>query len=230
MLQKDRLILPELTSGAESIPVSLVNEVDDEKGPAHFTYLSTIKYMKSFKLVQPSFGCDCREACLAGNSNYCCIKKNGGYLPYTTHEILVCRKPMIYECGSLCPCLSNCKNRVTQTGFKVHFEVFKMKDRGWGLRSWDPIRAGTFIYEYAGEVIEETNTRQDGRDGESNEYVFQTNRVYESFKWYYETELVGEESFETTEYYDIPSLLTISSKNSGNVARFMNHSCSPNVL
>ncbi|KAK8621193.1 hypothetical protein V6N13_067634 [Hibiscus sabdariffa] len=227
---RDGLILPDLTSGAESIPVSLVNEVDDEKGPAHFTYLTTVKYSKPLKVLQPSFSCDCREACQAGNSNCCCIKKNAGDLPYTAHGILVCRKPMIYECGSSCPCLRNCKNRVTQTGFKVHFEVFKTKDRGWGLRSWDPIRAGTFICEYAGEVIDKINTRQDGGDGEGNEFVFQTNRVYESFKWNYEPELVGEESSDTTEDYDIPSPLIISSKNSGNVARFMNHSCSPNVF
>ncbi|KAK8532080.1 hypothetical protein V6N13_131422 [Hibiscus sabdariffa] len=227
---RDGLILPDLTSAAESVPVSLVNEVDDEKGPAHFTYLSTVKYSKSFKLLQPSFGCSCHDACQAGNLNCSCFKKNGGDLPYTAYGILVCRKPMIYECGSSCPCLRNCKNRVTQTGFKVHFEVFKTRDRGWGLRSWDPIRAGTFICEYAGEVIDNIDAKQDGGDDESNEYAFHTDRVYESFKWNYEPELVGEESSNTNEDYDIPSPLIISSKNSGNVARFMNHSCSPNVF
>ncbi|KAE8663094.1 Histone-lysine N-methyltransferase, H3 lysine-9 specific SUVH1 [Hibiscus syriacus] len=163
---RDGLILPDLTSGAESIPVSLVNEVDDEKGPAHFHLFIYYQYSKSFKLLQPSFGCDYRKACLAENSNCCCIKKNGG----------------------------------------------------------------TFIYEYAGEVIDEINTRHDGRDGESNEYIFQTNRVYEPFKWNYETELVGEESSDAAEDYDISYPLTIGSKNSGNVARFMNHSCSPNIF
>ncbi|XP_021296664.1 histone-lysine N-methyltransferase, H3 lysine-9 specific SUVH1 [Herrania umbratica] len=224
------LILPDLTSGAESTPVSLVNEVDDEKGPAHFTYNPTVKYSKSFKLVQPSFGCKCRDACQAGNSNCSCNKKNGGDFPYTANGILVCRKPLIYECGPSCPCFRNCKNKVSQTGFKVHLEVFKTRDRGWGLRSWDPVRAGTFICEYAGEVIDEIKARQDGGDGEKNEYVFHTNRLYESFKWNYETGLVGEESSDPTEDFDFPSPLIISAKNSGNVARFMNHSCSPNVF
>ncbi|XP_007010662.2 PREDICTED: histone-lysine N-methyltransferase, H3 lysine-9 specific SUVH1 [Theobroma cacao] len=224
------LILPDLTSGAESTPVSLVNEVDDEKGPAHFTYNPTVKYSKSFKLVQPSFGCKCRDACQAGNSNCSCNQKNGGDFPYTANGILVCRKPLIYECGPSCLCFRNCKNKVSQTGFKVHLEVFKTRDRGWGLRSWDPIRAGTFICEYAGEVIDEIKARQDRGDGEKNDYVFRTNRLYESFKWNYETGLVGEESSDPTEDFDIPSPLIISAKNSGNVARFMNHSCSPNVF
>ncbi|KAE8713850.1 Histone-lysine N-methyltransferase, H3 lysine-9 specific SUVH1 [Hibiscus syriacus] len=212
------LILPDITSGAESMPVSLVNEVDDEKGPAHFTYSPTVRYSKSFKLVQPSYVCNCHDACQPGDSSCSCIQKNGGDFPYTTNGVLACRKPMIYECGPSCPCIRNCKNRVIQTGLKARLEVFKTRDRGWGLRSWDPIRAGTFICEYAGEVIDETNARQDGE----NEYVFHTSRLYKSFKWNFESE--------STEDFDIPSPVIISSKNSGNVARFMNHSCSPNVF
>ncbi|XVE68483.1 hypothetical protein DITRI_Ditri09bG0071800 [Diplodiscus trichospermus] len=224
------LILPDLTSGAESTPVSLVNEVDDEKGPAYFTYFPTVKYPKSFKLVQPFSGCGCRDACQPGNSNCSCIQKNGGDFPYTANGVLVCRKPMIYECGPSCPCFRNCKNRVLQAGIKLHLEVFKTRDRGWGLRSWDPIRAGTFICEYAGEVIDKVEARQDGGDGENNDYIFNTNRLYESFKWNYEAELVGEESSDITEDFNIPSPLIIGAKNCGNVARFMNHRCSPNVF
>ncbi|OMO49449.1 hypothetical protein CCACVL1_30992 [Corchorus capsularis] len=223
------LILPDLTSGAESTPVSLVNEVDDEKGPAYFTYFPTVKYPKSFKLVQPSPGCDCRDACQPGNFNCSCIQKNGGDFPYTANGILVCRKPMIYECGPSCPCFRNCKNKVSQLGLRVHLEVFRTRDRGWGLRSWDPIRAGTFICEYAGEVIDKSKARLDGGDGD-NEYVFHTNRIYESFKWNYEPALVGQEGPGPTEDFDIPAHLTISAKTNGNVARFMNHSCSPNVF
>ncbi|KAK8483640.1 hypothetical protein V6N13_062626 [Hibiscus sabdariffa] len=224
------LILPDLTSGAESTPVSLVNEVDDEKGPAYFTYFPTVKYLKSFNVVQSTSRCDCRDACQPGNSNCSCIENNGGDFPYTANGVLVCRKPLIYECGPSCPCIRNCKNRVSQTGLKFHLEVFKTRDRGWGLRSWDPIRAGSFICEYAGEVIDNIKTRQDVANGEIDEYIFYTNRHYESFKWNYEPELVGEESSGATEDFDIPSPLSISAKNSGNVARFMNHSCTPNIF
>ncbi|KAE8674646.1 Heat shock protein 70 (Hsp 70) family protein isoform 1 [Hibiscus syriacus] len=80
------------------------------------------------------------------------------------------------------------------------------------------------------ESIPVSLVNEDGIDGESNEYGFQTNRVYESFKWNYKTKLEGEESSDTAEDYDMPSPLTITSKNSGNVARFMNDSCSPNVF
>ncbi|KAG5249835.1 hypothetical protein OIU76_003509 [Salix suchowensis] len=223
------LILPDLTSGAESTPVSLVNDVDEDKGPAYFTYVSTVKYSKSFKLTQPAYGCNCQNACQPGNLNCSCIRKNEGNFPYTANGALVCRAPMIHECGPTCPCFPNCKNRVSQTGLKFHLEVFKTKDRGWGLRSWDPIRAGTFICEYAGEVIEKFS--QGGEEGDGDDYVFDTSRVYESFRWNYEPGLVEEDSsVEAIEEPKVPSPLVISSKNVGNVARFMNHSCYPNVF
>ncbi|GLT76394.1 hypothetical protein SLA2020_480570 [Shorea laevis] len=225
------LILPDLTSGAESMPVSLVNEIDDEKGPAYFTYFPTLKYSKSFKLLQPFFGCNCHTACGPGITNCSCIQKNGGDFPYTANAVLVSRKSLIYECGQSCPCFPNCKNRVSQTGLKVRLEVFKTRDRGWGLQSWDPIRAGTFICEYAGEVIDKSNTRQDEEDGGNNDHVFDTGRTYQSFRWNFEPELMEEESPPAPiEEYDISSPLIISAKNIGNVARFMNHSCSPNVF
>ncbi|KDP40602.1 hypothetical protein JCGZ_24601 [Jatropha curcas] len=223
------LILPDLTSGSESIPVSLVNDVDEEKGPAYFTYFSTVKYIKSFKLTEPSYGCNCRSACSPGDLNCSCIRKNGGDFPYTANGVLVNRRPLIHECGPTCPCIPNCKNRVSQTGLKIRLEVFKTKDKGWGLRSWDPIRSGTFICEYAGEVIEKVKSRQDG-EGEDDDYVFDTTRVYEPFKWNCEPGLIEEDGNDTTEEYNIPSPLIISAKNVGNVARFMNHSCSPNVF
>lgn len=227
------LVLPDITSGAENIPVSLVNDVDNEKGPAYFTYVPTLKYSVAFNLVHhPSFGCNCTSSCQPNDPNCSCIQKSGGDLPYTANGILVSRKPLLHECSPTCRCFPGCKIRVSQTGLKVRLEVFKTKDRGWGLQSWDPIRAGTFICEYAGEVIDNVRLMQSREEVENDEYVFDTSRVYDSFKWNYEPGLLGEESSNDAndEDYTIPSRLVISSKYFGNVARFMNHSCSPNVF
>nr|AAK28968.1 SUVH3 [Arabidopsis thaliana] len=222
------LILPDLTSGAESKPVSLVNDVDEDKGPAYFTYTSPLKYSETFKLTQPVIGCSCSGSCSPGNHNCSCIRKNDGDLPYLNGVILVSRRPVIYECGPTCPCHASCKNRVIQTGLKSRLEVFKTRNRGWGLRSWDSLRAGSFICEYAGEVKDNGNLRG---NQEEDAYVFDTSRVFNSFKWNYEPELVDEDpSTEVPEEFNLPSPLLISAKKFGNVARFMNHSCSPNVF
>ncbi|KAF8081917.1 hypothetical protein N665_0856s0008 [Sinapis alba] len=223
---REGLILTDITSGVESIGVSLVNEVDEDNGPAYFTYSTKVTYSESFKLTQPSLGCDCcSSSCKPGNLNCHCIRKNGGDYPYCGNGVLVSRKPMVYECSPSCPC-SACKNKVTQMGLKLRLEVFKTENRGWGLRSWDPIRAGSFICIYAGEAKEKSNVEE-----QTDDYVFDTTRVYTTFKWNYEHGLADEvDSEELSEEPELPLPLVISAKNVGNVARFMNHSCSPNVF
>ncbi|KAH6832502.1 hypothetical protein C2S53_008174 [Perilla frutescens var. hirtella] len=213
------VILPDLTSGAESQPVTLVNDVDGEKGPAHFTYIPNLKYMKPFPASKPSSGCHCLGGCQPGDTNCPCNQKNEGLMPYSSIGVLLTNKSLIHECGLACSCPPNCRNRMSQSGVKVHLEVFKTKNRGWGLRSWDYIRAGGFICEYAGDAVKEFTANVFGN--ENDNYIFDATRYYEPL------EAVRDDSdgFEKS-----PHPLCIDAKNNGNVARFMNHSCSPNVI
>ncbi|XAR55835.1 Histone-lysine N-methyltransferase [Bertholletia excelsa] len=213
------VILPDLTSGAENLPVSLVNDVDDEKGPAYFTYIPSLKYTKPGNLPQPSLSCTCRGGCQPGDLNCPCIQKNGGALPYTSLGVLLSYKSLVYECGPSCLCPPNCRNRISQAGLKVRLEVFKTKDKGWGLRSWDPIRSGAFICEYAGEVIDRSTEEDFGSENGDN-YIFDTSRRFEPVEF-----MPGSDG----NFPKLPFRLRISAKNGGNVARFMNHSCTPNV-
>ncbi|KAE9461905.1 hypothetical protein RHGRI_037600 [Rhododendron griersonianum] len=213
------VILPDLTSGAENLPVSLVNDVDDEKGPAYFTYFPTLKYRKPFHSPQPSRSCMCRGGCQPGDLNCSCIQKNGGVLPYTALGVLLIYKALIHECGSSCLCPPNCRNRMSQAGLKVRLEVFRTKDRGWGVRSWDPIRAGAFICEYAGEVIDVSTEEELEREREDH-YIFDATCTNEP------SDVMAGNSIESPK---IPFPLVVSAKKGGNVARFMNHSCTPNV-
>ncbi|XP_031389892.1 histone-lysine N-methyltransferase, H3 lysine-9 specific SUVH1-like [Punica granatum] len=216
---RDGVILPDLTSGAESFPVSLVNNVDSEKGPAHFTYVTTLSCSHPVNPPEPGAGCSCTDGCQPGNLNCPCIQKNGGFLPYTSVGVLINRISMIYECGVSCRCLPSCRNRLSQNGLKVRLEVFKTKDRGWGLRSWDPIRSGGFICEYTGEMIDRSELDKLRVENE-DEYVFDATRTYQPLEV-----LPGD----CEGVRDVPFPLIISSRATGNVARFMNHSCSPNV-
>ncbi|KAK4412766.1 Histone-lysine N-methyltransferase, H3 lysine-9 specific SUVH1 [Sesamum alatum] len=214
------IILPDLTSGAESQPVALVNDVDGEKGPAYFTYTPTVKYTKSFSTSKPTSGCHCMGGCQPGDTHCPCNQKNDGLLPYSSLGVLLTNKSLIHECGQTCACPPNCRNRMSQAGIKVRLEVFKTKNKGWGLRSWDPIRSGGFICEYAGDAIQAFNAVDIGNGNDDN-YIFDATRHYEPL------EAVRDDS---TGYGKAPFPLVISAKNNGNVARFMNHSCSPNVF
>uniref|UniRef100_A0A804QNB0 Histone-lysine N-methyltransferase, H3 lysine-9 specific SUVH1 n=1 Tax=Zea mays TaxID=4577 RepID=A0A804QNB0_MAIZE len=182
---RGRVLLADLSSKAEILPVCLVNEVDHEKGPVHFTYTNQVKYLRPLSSMKKLQGCGCQSVCLPGDASCACGQHNGGDLPFSSSGLLSCRKPIVYECGESCNCSTNCRNRVTQKGSRLHFEVFRTTNRGWGLRCWEPIRAGSFICEVS---------------------------TY-----------VSPDEFE-------PLPVKISAKNMGNVSRFMNHSCSPNVF
>ncbi|KAK6151386.1 LOW QUALITY PROTEIN: hypothetical protein DH2020_014021 [Rehmannia glutinosa] len=170
------LILPDLTSGAESLPVALVNDVDGEKGPAHFSYVSSLKYSQPFTTSKPSLGL--LGWMSTGGTNCPCNQRNDGLVPYSSIAVLLTNKFPIHECGPTCACPPNCRNRITQTGVKVRLEVFKSKHRGWGLRSWDPIRAGGFICEYAGDIIKGFTEGDFGNENDDS-YIFDATRYYE---------------------------------------------------
>ncbi|KAK6127173.1 hypothetical protein DH2020_039084 [Rehmannia glutinosa] len=172
------LILPDLTSVFESPPVALVNDADGEKGPAHFSYVSSLKYSQPFTTSKPSLGCQCLGGCQPGGTNCPCNQRNDGLVPYSSIAVLLTNKFPIHECGPTCACPPNCRNRITQTGVKVRLEVFKSKHRGWGLRSWDPIRAGGFICEYAGDIIKGFTEGDFGNENDDS-YIFDATRYYE---------------------------------------------------
>ncbi|KAG5242482.1 hypothetical protein OIU77_029590 [Salix suchowensis] len=213
------VILPDLTSGCETLPVSLVNDVDNEKGPAYFTYSPNLKYSKPAP-KDPFVGCACNGACLPGNENCDCIQKNGGYLPHIVNAVIVSQKSVIYECGPSCQCPPTCRNRVSQGGLRVRLEVFKTKDKGWGLRSWDPIRAGAFICVYAGEAVDDSKAQKLAGENE-DDHIFDGTRTYQPVEF-----MPGD----SNNAPNLPFPLIINARNAGNVARFINHSCSPNLF
>ncbi|CAI9779574.1 unnamed protein product [Fraxinus pennsylvanica] len=217
---RSELILPDITSGAESLPVTLVNEVDDEKGPAYFTYSPMLKYSQPFSAPKPFSGCHCLNGCQPGSSNCPCSQRNGGYLPYISPGVLVSYNSLIHECGFTCACPPNCRNRISQAGLKIRLEVFKTKNRGWGLRSWDSIRAGGFICEYAGDVVDASRVGEFRNENEDN-YIFDSTRNYEP---------LGAVCDDSNGSVKVRFPLIVNAKNNGNVARFMNHSCLPNVF
>lgn len=224
---RGRAILTDISSGVENLPVCLVNDVDVAKAPSHFTYATRVKYSTPISFVKLLHRCTCQSVCLPGDKNCPCAQQNDGDLPYSSNGLLVSRKPLIYECSSSCPCSANCRNRVTQKGIRLNFEVFRTRDRGWGLRSWHPIRAGTFICEYTGEVIDKSKADE---ISEENEFIFWGLSDEKTLKWNYIPELLGEPSGVQSSEAPKPLSFAINAKNMGNIARFMNHSCSPNVF
>lgn len=154
-------------------------------------------------------GCDCidkcDENCLHGK-NY--ELKNDELLLRNDRKC----KDLIYECNENCSCGPGCLNRLVQYGPRDDLVIKKIDKKGYGLITTKFLNKGSFICEYAGEVL--TKTEANKRDAENlklkkNNYIFCLNEINES-----------------DDKNIIQTFVDPSRK--GNIGRYLNHSCDPN--
>lgn len=117
----------------------------------------------------------------------------------------------MFECNALCACGEACQSRVVQNGLRVQLGIFCTENRGWGVESLDALRQGSFVCEYAGEVIDfhQARARQMCQTTQDRNYIIAVQE-----RW-------GEERIGQT-FVDPAQV--------GNVGRFLNHSCQPNLV
>lgn len=167
---------------------------------------------------QLQHNCDCTSEC---KENCKCLNISGGvsYLNKEGDEndvMLTFNRNKsvtypIYECTDLCACSRTCGNRLVQFGPLPSLIVkpAQIKSMGLGLFTEKFITAGTFICEYAGEIITKTQAlyRQKLNKIQGNmNYIFCLNEFVDGRA--------------NTNFID-PSHF-------GNIGRYINHSCDPN--
>ncbi|XP_037377943.1 histone-lysine N-methyltransferase SETMAR [Talpa occidentalis] len=154
-------------------------------------------------------GCGCRAApCAPGSC--CCLRGRRNYDEALGLRAGARARP-VFECNALCACGEACGNRVVQRGLRWRLQVFPAGAKGWGLRALDAIPEGQFVCEYAGEVLGPAEARRRvgaQAPGEAN-YVLALRE-----------HVCGGQVLETF----------VDPARVGNVGRFLNHSCEPNLL
>ncbi|GAB7361042.1 hypothetical protein MBLNU230_g1082t1 [Neophaeotheca triangularis] len=123
------------------------------------------------------------------------------------------RRP-IYECNSNCNCGSLCKSRLVQKGRRVPLTIFKTPNRGWGVRCEEELLAGEFIDVYLGEVI--SNAEASSRETDAG--ILKGSYLYSLDKFTDEVDGLTKDTCHV-----------VDGQYMGNVGRFINHSCVPNV-
>ncbi|KAI6206836.1 hypothetical protein M3Y94_00959500 [Aphelenchoides besseyi] len=118
----------------------------------------------------------------------------------------------ILECHENCSCSKNCGNRAAQFGLQFKVEPFlSTNGKGIGLRALEPIERGRFLIEYSGEIISAVEAKKRSMEykstGQQHHYIFTLN------------EHTGDDCHQTF----------IDATKFGNLARFCNHSCDPNL-
>ena len=126
------------------------------------------------------------------------------HLPYAPNVLKLHEVNYLCECSDECGCPASCPNRRTQHGVSVKLQVYKTREKGWACRAMQSIKAGTFVAEYVGELLNEAESGRRLLD------EYDLNGIHYMFG------LKG-------------STYSIDPVRRGNVARLFNHSCQPNL-
>ncbi|XP_031097932.1 histone-lysine N-methyltransferase family member SUVH9-like [Ipomoea triloba] len=209
----------------ESTPVFLYNDIDTDQEPVYYDYLPKSVFPQHvYQHVGSGTGCECVAGC---NDNCFCAMRNGGELAYDHNGILLRGKPVVFECGPHCHCPPSCRNRVSQKGVRKRFEVFRSRETGWGVRSLDLIQAGSFVCEYAGVVLTREQAQIFRMNGDS--LVYPSRFVERWAEWGDLSQI--HDDYVRPEHPSIPPLdFAMDVSRMRNIACYMSHSSSPNVL
>lgn len=172
----NRGVCNDISRGREKYEIPVINEIDYELAPMNFTYVTQPVAGEGAKLNNnPNFFscCSCTDNC--SNPLTCeCIINSGGISYDSTGRLLLDKPSGIYECNYRCACnVNRCRNRVVSKGPSIRLEVFRCEipAKGWGVRCRQPIPAGTFICDYLGEVLPESELDRRG-EKHGDEYLY----------------------------------------------------------
>ncbi|XP_018411360.1 PREDICTED: histone-lysine N-methyltransferase EHMT2 [Nanorana parkeri] len=205
-VRTERIISRDIAHGYENFPIPCVNCVDEELAPEDYKYVSEnceTSAMSIDRNITHLQNCSCQDDCSSSN---CLCGQLSIRCWYDKdgrllQEFNKIEPPLIFECNQACACWQTCKNRVVQSGIKVRLQLYRTAKMGWGVRALQDIPQGSFICEYVGELI--SDAEADVREDDS--YLFDLDNKD------------GEVYCIDARYY-------------GNVSRFINHLCEPNLI
>jgi histone-lysine N-methyltransferase SUV39H len=134
-------------------PVIITNQYDDATFPEDFEFVENSVLCNGIQRADKEVraGCECENDTDCEYAGCGCLQdldpktdKRGNQLKISAYlskgpkkgclreDMLESRDP-IYECHDSCKCSDKCSNRVVERGRKIPLEIFRTKDRGWGM-------------------------------------------------------------------------------------------------
>ncbi|EKX72813.1 conserved hypothetical protein [Theileria equi strain WA] len=211
----------DVSAGSEVHPIPVENNVDQDLPPMGFTYIRNNVFfsrLPNFNLEPVCAGCvphnirpeNCHKIAVSGFCKGFVDSEGKVYCEGINKKFLSAIRSRA-SCSDNCPCPNTCRNRLPD-GIQIPVKLVKAPQLGWALHTRVPLRKGTFIMQYVGEIIcrSEMAAREHHYDklGQFNYCM---------------------ESVEMEKQSDDWQMPCIDSMVLGNIARFLNHSCEPNV-
>ncbi|VDK80530.1 unnamed protein product [Onchocerca ochengi] len=194
----------DITMGRERVAIPVENGTDDGATlDSNFEYVNAVDDHDSFQThIDFSLACRCSNDCQIDCPCLArCTYDADGYLTSRAIELADrAELGVLLECSSCCFCTNKCKSRIAQKGVRCGLEVYRTRKYGWAVRTSSLILKGSFVCEYTGELISDS----DADRREDDTYLF--------------------------EIVDETSAYCIDAKFKGNVSRFINHSCEANLV
>ncbi|GAA0158671.1 histone modifying enzyme [Lithospermum erythrorhizon] len=231
------LVCMDISGGQEEVCIPAFNAVDDTPfPPPGFTYSKNMQIAKNVDLPVKADGCGCKGLCTHPKA-CACARLNGSKFPYVRQGggRLCKAKDVVFECGPSCGCGPNCLNRVSQRGIRYHLEVFRTHNRGWAVRTRDFIPSGAPICEYIGIL---RRTDEADKEDDENDYIFEIDCLHTIMGVDGREKRLGSvpecirrdlEKIDDTVLQSTPEFC-IDASTVGNITRFINHSCDPNLF
>ncbi|KAL2552094.1 Histone-lysine N-methyltransferase SUVR5 [Forsythia ovata] len=246
LAERNIILCDDISFGQESVPIACVVDesllnADGSDGQIteysfpweSFTYVTKPLLDQSLVLEAESsqLGCACAYSrCSSEMCDHVYLFDNDyedakdiygkpmhGRFPYDERGRIILEEGyLVYECNQRCCCSKTCQNRVLQNGVQLKLEIFKTEKKGWAVRAREAILRGSFVCEYIGEVIDvqEANERRNRYDKESCRYFYEIDAHINDVSRLIEGQ--------------VPYV--IDATNYGNISRFINHSCLPNLV
>ncbi|KAL1678393.1 hypothetical protein EV122DRAFT_290330 [Schizophyllum commune] len=206
-------------SGAAAL--DFVNEINDELLPAlptGFRYKeqgydlgpgvrkTSSKFMVSCNCTTEGYRCHPR-ICNCQDVVEIKVTNKSGHPIFAYDREKKYRFPQVEDSFEVrCSCDDTCQNRVAQLPRRIPIEIFRTPNRGWGVRSPHPMKAGTVVGTFSGKRKDAENVPDEQRS-----YCF---------------DLRGKTASTDPDYVD---KYTVNAWMTGNWSRFLNHSCQPNL-
>ncbi|XP_054288030.1 histone-lysine N-methyltransferase SETMAR-like [Macrosteles quadrilineatus] len=115
----------------------------------------------------------------------------------------------------------DCGNRLVQFGPRRHLLVFETDVKGFGLKTDVFVDCGSFVCEYAGELISREEAKRRSRNDSIN-YIF-------VLIVYFVPSSISRSCGEKEHYVNSTTETIVDPTCVGNIGRYIKHSCQPNA-